>query len=186
MWERRSSTRAESLRRSLDALARADALLADPDLLRRTALWPAFGNHDADSSNAVSRNGPFFDMFSLPTGAEAGGVASGSEVYFSFDYANVHFVCLDSYMSDRSKTGPMLTWLETDLSNTMQEWIVCFFHHPPYSKGSHDSDDLFDSAGRLFDMRSDPQEKTPLEMENDSTAARAARQRLEEAFAAIE
>ena len=26
-------------------------------------------------------------------------------------------------------------------------WIVAFFHHPPYSHGSHDSDDPLDSLG---------------------------------------
>ena len=34
----------------------------------------------------------------------------------------------------------MLTWLQNDLASTAQPWIIAFFHHPPYSKGSHDSD----------------------------------------------
>ena len=34
----------------------------------------------------------------------------------------------------------MLQWLEADLRATTADWIVTFFHHPPYSKGSHDSD----------------------------------------------
>ena len=33
-----------------------------------------------------------------------------------------------------------MTWLESDLAATTQEWIIAFWHHPPYSKGSHDSD----------------------------------------------
>ena len=47
----------------------------------------------------------------------------------------------------------MLTWMESDLASTDQDWIVVYFHHPPYSKGSHDSDDPADSGGRLVDMR---------------------------------
>jgi 3',5'-cyclic AMP phosphodiesterase CpdA len=34
----------------------------------------------------------------------------------------------------------MLSWLEADLANTLQPWIIAFWHHPPYSRGSHDSD----------------------------------------------
>src|SRR5688572_25498648 len=34
----------------------------------------------------------------------------------------------------------MLTWLENDLAATVQPWIIAFWHHPPYTKGSHNSD----------------------------------------------
>ena len=47
----------------------------------------------------------------------------------------------------------MLTWLAADLAATAQEWVIAFWHHPPYSKGSHDSDDERDSGRRLIDMR---------------------------------
>ena len=33
-----------------------------------------------------------------------------------------------------------MTWLKADLAATTQPWIIAFWHHPPYSKGSHDSD----------------------------------------------
>src|SRR5262249_47836230 len=52
----------------------------------------------------------------------------------------IHFVCLDSEGSDSSPGGAMVTWLRADLSATSQEWIIAYWHHPPYSKGSHDSD----------------------------------------------
>src|SRR5213593_2232123 len=71
---------------------------------------------------------------------EAGGAASGTEHYYSFDYSNIHFICLDSMASSRSAGSPMLTWLQADISSTTKNWIVAFWHHPPYSKGSHDSD----------------------------------------------
>jgi hypothetical protein len=47
----------------------------------------------------------------------------------------------------------MLTWLANDLAATQQYWIIAYWHHPPYSKGSHDSDNPADSGGRLRDMR---------------------------------
>jgi hypothetical protein len=43
----------------------------------------------------------------------------------------------------------MMSWLEADLSATFQDWIIVFWHHPPYSKGGHDSDVEL----RLIEMR---------------------------------
>jgi len=106
------------------------------DLLRNTFLWPSIGNHDAHTNSAQ----PYIDIFELPSNAESGGMASGTERYYSFDYANVHFVSLDSASSDLSPSGEMASWLKNDLANTKQSWVVAFFHHAPYSKGSHDSD----------------------------------------------
>jgi PKD repeat protein len=34
----------------------------------------------------------------------------------------------------------MITWLQQDVLSTNLPWIVAFWHHPPYSKGSHNSD----------------------------------------------
>ena len=118
-------------------------------ILRTSSLWSTFGNHDAFSANSLGQTGPYYDIFTLPTQGEAGGVPSGTEAYYSFDQGNVHFVCLDSSESDRSPTGAMALWLQADLAATNQDWIIAFWHHPPYSKGSHDSD----TEGRLIDMR---------------------------------
>lgn len=111
-----------------------------PELLRSAVLWPTIGNHDGHSANTLDQSGPYFDIFTLPKGGEAGGTPSGTEAYYSFDYANIHFVCLDSLDSSVDQDGDMLTWLRDDLLATTQPWLVAFWHHPPYSKGSHDSD----------------------------------------------
>lgn len=111
-----------------------------PTMLRQSVLWPALGNHDTAQSTTPPAGLPYFAMFTLPTGAQAGGIASGTERYYSFDYANIHFICLDSMTSDRSANGPMATWLRADLASTTRQWTIAFWHHPPYSKGSHDSD----------------------------------------------
>jgi hypothetical protein len=157
--------------------------LFDPfeDLLANTALWPVYGNHD-------ERRWTYFRIFDLPENAEAGGVASHTENYYSIDYSNIHFVILDSQASDRSKTGEggvashtenyysidysnihfvildsqasdrsktgdMANWLKRDLAQNKKTWVIAAFHHPPYTKGSHDSDDLSDSRGRMQEMR---------------------------------
>lgn len=124
-----------------------------PEELRSTVLWPALGNHDGYSASAKTQSGVYFDTFTLPRRGEAGGLISGTEAYYSFDYGNIHFVCLDSHDSDRSTNGAMMTWLAADLADTLADWIIAYWHHPPYSKGSHDSDDEIDSGGRLRDMR---------------------------------
>ncbi len=120
-----------------------------PQWLRRLPLWPTYGNHDSESADAGSQTGVYFDIFTLPRAAEAGGVASGTEAYYSFDYASVHFVCLDSSESHRGPGGAMLDWLARDLAATDQQWVIAYFHHAPYTKGSHDSD----REGTLIEMR---------------------------------
>lgn len=119
-----------------------------PSLLRGAVLWPTLGNHDAASLGTVETL-PYLDVFTLPKNGEAGGLASGTELYYSFDYANIHFICLDAQISDRTPGGPMLTWLERDLEATAKDWIVAFWHHPPYTWGTHHSD--FES--QLIEMR---------------------------------
>ncbi len=128
------------------------AAVFDPfaTLLRRVPLWPTRGNHDQLYSGASN---DYYDAFSLPAAGEAGGLPSSSEAWYSFDRGDVHFVCLDSEGSDRTPGGAMLTWLAADLAATDRKWIVAFFHHPPYTKGSHDSNDPADSGGRMRDMR---------------------------------
>jgi hypothetical protein len=34
----------------------------------------------------------------------------------------------------------MLKWLRKDLKSNKREWVIAFWHFPPYSKGSHNSD----------------------------------------------
>lgn len=120
-----------------------------PTMLRQSVLWPTLGNHDTAASSNPPASLPYFAMFTLPTNAQAGGIASGTEKYYSFDYANIHFICLDSMTSDRSANGPMATWLRADLASTTRRWTIAFWHHPPYSKGSHNSD----TESNLVQMR---------------------------------
>jgi hypothetical protein len=120
-----------------------------PETLRSSPVWPALGNHDGKSANSITQSGVYYDIFNLPTRAQAGGLASGTEAYYSFDYANTHFICLDSHDTERTPDGAMAQWLKADLAATQRDWIIAYFHHPTYTKGTHDSD----KEGRLVDMR---------------------------------
>ena len=124
-----------------------------PTVLRNTPVWPTLGNHEFASDfivNSTLQSGPYYDLFSLPRFGEAGGIPSGTEAYYSFDYETVHFVSLESFFGisrgPESFIEDMKAWLEADIIDSAQnpnhKWRIAFFHHPPYSKGSHATDGL--------------------------------------------
>jgi hypothetical protein len=117
-------------------------------MLRQVAPWSTIGNHETYSATT---NGwfPYLSAFSFLTNGEAGGVPSGTPKYYSFDYANIHFVSLDAMSQSRATNGPMANWLRADLDANTKQWLIAFWHHPPYSKGSHDSDEEIE----LIEMR---------------------------------
>jgi hypothetical protein len=119
-------------------------------IVRRQVLWPARGNHDYLYEEQLD----FYDQFVLPTNAEAGGVPSGTESYYSIDYRNVHVVSLDTESIDFSGWSSMHDWLVADLAFNDLEWVIVIFHHPPYTRGTHNSDNESDSAGRMGVVRS--------------------------------
>jgi hypothetical protein len=123
------------------------------ELFRHCAVWPAMGNHDSRSANSDTESGAYYQIFTLPRQAQAGGAPSGTEAYYSFDYGNTHFICLNSDDSDRSTNGPMLTWLKRDLQTNGKTWTIAYWHHCPYTKGSHDSDEIKDNDTRMVEMR---------------------------------
>ena len=124
-----------------------------PTMLRKVPFWSCLGNHETAQSTAFVDTYPFFSIYTFPAAGECGGVASGTKHYYSFDYGNIHFICLDSMTASRAVNGAMATWLQADLAGTTATWIVCYFHHPPYTKGSHNSDSVADSAGAMTEMR---------------------------------
>jgi MYXO-CTERM domain-containing protein len=111
-----------------------------PELLRSHSLWPTLGNADVLCCEGRPETSPYLDVFTLPTQGEAGGVPSGTELYYSFDHGNIHVVMLDSTLSDRTAAGPMLRWLRRDLEANTRTWLIAVWHHPPYTRGEHDSD----------------------------------------------
>jgi Calcineurin-like phosphoesterase len=115
-----------------------------PSILRNTFVWPTVGNHDAATSNSGAQAGPYYDIFTLPTAGEVGGTPSGTEAYYSFDHGDIHFISLNSADVLRSTSGAMALWLQADLLASTRKWNIVFWHHPPYSKGSHDSDNPFE------------------------------------------
>jgi predicted phosphodiesterase len=94
------------------------------DLMKSAPYYPVLGNHEANSIL-------YYNFFSLP---EGGG--KSDEEWYSFDYGNTHFICLNSNSRHSIR---QLVWLKRDLENASEEyqWIIVVFHHPVYSSGKH-------------------------------------------------
>ena len=126
-------------------------------LLRNVVLWPAPGNHDY-ANNATRQKDhaiAYYDMFTLPANGESGGVPSGTEAYYSYDFGNIHFLSLDSYGKDSNTyflydtLGPQVRWIKNDLEANTQKWTIAYWHHPPFTMGSHNSE----TEGDLINIR---------------------------------
>ena len=106
-----------------------------------TFTYACVGNHDTAQSTTASESIPMFNWFTTPKNGEVGGLPTGNNLYYSYDHANIHFVVLDSMAASYRQIGsPMLNWLALDLGATHQQWIIVYFHHPPYTRGTHNSD----------------------------------------------
>lgn len=117
-------------------------------ILQQAGFYPATGNHDYDNYDRVVDNPKlaYFNSFILPSQGEIGGEPSNSEAYYSFNYANAHFVILEStaYGKDGKQLfdsdNLQLQWLKIDLAKNKQDWTIVVLHHPLFTKGSYDSD----------------------------------------------
>jgi 3',5'-cyclic AMP phosphodiesterase CpdA len=73
--------------------------------------YAALGNHD----NQTNR---FYKPFNM-----------NGERYYTFAKENARFFVFDSNVLD----GRQLTWIESALKDSTDDWKICYFHHPLYS-----------------------------------------------------
>jgi acid phosphatase type 7 len=135
-------------------------------ILRNHKLYPSPGNHEYDYSQTTAkrilRTWPYFSLFNFPQNGECGGVASTKPNFYSFDIGNIHFLSLDSHgmeptdanswMGTNSASTIMKNWIAADLAANTKKWVIAYWHHPPYSKGSHNSDNTT-SDQQMIDVR---------------------------------
>jgi len=123
----------------------------DNNIFDNHTVFPVPGNHEYanDQTRAADHNIPYYGIFTVPANAESGGLASGTEHYYSYDYGNIHFIMLDSYgiddgsrLYDDTSNGKQALWLKADLAANAgkHKWTIACLHHPPYTNGSHRSD----------------------------------------------
>lgn len=128
-----------------------------PSFMNNIAVMPTPGNHEylASSTGQKDRIIPYFDIFSLPTQAEMGGIATSTEAYYAYNYGNVHLISLDSFGLDEGlyrlsdSRSKQYQWLVEDLKANKLPWVIVYFHHPPYSSLSH----ISDAEQELLDIR---------------------------------
>ena len=62
------------------------------------------------------------------------------------DLAKLQFVSLDSYGQESglrlydTLQNAQVNWLKQDLAANTQKWTILYWHHPPFTMGSHNSD----------------------------------------------
>jgi predicted phosphodiesterase len=105
------------------------------NVLLNSPLFTVIGNHDNHDSLCN-----YLSTFALPARAEAGGIPSGTEKYYSFDYANIHIVVLCTEIDDEEGNKAQVEWLKKDLDNNRQDWLIACMHRPLHSGGYHRSD----------------------------------------------
>ena len=105
-------------------------------VLTVSPLYTTIGNHDNHDSTVN-----YLNTFTLPQKGEAGGVPSGTEKYYSFDYSNIHVVVLCSEIYDAAGRKAQVDWLKKDLENNKQGWLIACMHQPLHSAGYHPTDD---------------------------------------------
>jgi hypothetical protein len=100
------------------------------------------GNHDrtdGDKADAVWQK-----VFSLPINGPAG----FSELTYSFDAGNSHFVVLDSEKPQEQIINDVQrNWLEQDLAANKKENIFVFFHEPAFKMSQKSEDGLDANPG---------------------------------------
>lgn len=95
------------------------------------------GNHDRSGNNKA--DAVWRSSFSFPTNGPSG----FSELVYSFDHKNAHFVVLDSDKPEEHViNGEQRSWLEKDLSVNKKENIFVLFHEPAYPVSSKISESL--------------------------------------------
>ena len=120
-----------------------------PTLLKNHILFPAPGNHDYGNvpETQANPNIAYFKNFTTPTNGECGGVPSNSAAYYSYNWGNVHFLSLDSHGNESGNSyrlydtlSNQVKWIKADLEANTRPWTIVYWHHPPYTMGSHNSD----------------------------------------------
>jgi predicted phosphodiesterase len=101
-------------------------------LIASVPVYPTLGNHDVKTQGGA----PFLETFFTPTN----GVEPDGRTY-SFDWANVHFTCLDVQTTSFAPDSPQVAWLERDLAATDRQWKVVWFHNPAIGASTHGDDE---------------------------------------------
>lgn len=102
-----------------------------------TSMFMSAGNHEG-GSYGMSK---YFN-YTQPSSVEYNSYGEALQDYYSFDYANAHFIVLDTNDTISSGLGEkQLEWLKEDFAaNTDSKWTFVAMHKSLYSTGAHAND----------------------------------------------
>lgn len=104
--------------------------------------YEVVGNHDRTGGSGA--DAVWQKEFNLPTNGPDG----YSELVYSFDYGNSHFVVLNSEKpKEHIVNDVQRTWLEKDLAANKKENVFVFFHEPAYQVSQNVKDGLDADTG---------------------------------------
>ncbi|MBI4649394.1 MAG: metallophosphoesterase [Bacteroidia bacterium] len=90
--------------------------------------FPALGNHDI-SGTGLSDYISYFELLN-------------NERYYDFIWGDIHFFAINSNTNEAdgtSDTSIQALWLKNKLAESESSYKIVYFHHPPYSSGTHGS-----------------------------------------------
>ncbi len=93
------------------------------NMLKKDCHFTCIGNHDTYADKAQT----YLDAFYLPYNNP-----DSTERYYSFDWGDAQFICLDGnipYLKD----SPQYNWLLQKLKTNAKKWLFVFFHQPPWT-----------------------------------------------------
>ncbi len=103
------------------------------DFLKSVPMYPCIGNHDDKKRDAEA----YLENWSLPLNN------LGTERYYSFDWGNVRFISINT--EDNYEAGsPQYTFIDNAITTARAaglDWVIPFFHKPPFSNGRHGDND---------------------------------------------
>ncbi|MEM7114356.1 MAG: fibronectin type III domain-containing protein [Chloroflexota bacterium] len=97
------------------------------DVVKDAWFAPLAGNHDMQDGGAVLTN-----SFVVPPNGSSDPIER--ELYYSFDYGNVHFTMITSELSSGNGSD-QYNFLDADLAATSQFWKVVVMHEPAFYTG---------------------------------------------------
>ena len=104
---------------------------------RINAFFPTLGNHDYKDGRGI---GEYLAYFTLP--GKDFPYSTGNERYYDYVRGPVHFFVINSNDQEPDGVRPdsiQAAWLKSRLTSSTTPWQIVYFHHPPYSSGSHGS-----------------------------------------------
>lgn len=93
------------------------------DMLKQDCHFTCIGNHDTYADNAATYLDDFYLFSNNP---------ANTERYYSFEWGNSKFICLDANLPYTTGSDQH-DWMLDELKCNDKKWLIVFFHQPPWT-----------------------------------------------------